>query len=121
MNDPKPIVVLSIYEPANAELMNSVLRNYKVINALNADEAIPHIEKEKPFVVISDVTNGGYKLYDYVTKHSPTTKIIFVDGGLLEREKVQGTVILDKPLDIFGLAGIVEQNLPEHLKRPDVA
>lgn len=107
----KPIILCNLYDLMVQRLTEQMLsaRNYELIFTRDSTEAIPQVPDAH--LVISDVSNGGYKLYEHVIQTKPDIPIIFVDGGLMERERTPTALILDKPFKTKDLVALVEQHL----------
>jgi DNA-binding response OmpR family regulator len=78
---------------------------YTIRAEQNAGDAIFHIN-EADFV-ISDVTGGGYDVYKAARERNKP--IIFIDGGLLERDKVPESIVISKPFNMSELETAVRK------------
>jgi len=104
----KPTILCNLYEPLMHRLTGEMLKegNYELIFTRDATEAIPKVSNAQ--LILSDVSNGGYKLYDYAAQNHPKLPIVFIDGGLMQRERTPAALILEKPYKKIDLITIVE-------------
>lgn len=104
----KPTILCNLYAPQNQRLTEEILkaRNYELIFTRDATEAIPKVPNAQ--LIISDVSNGGYELYGHVAKNYPKLPIVFIDGGLMQRERTPNAFILEKPYSPKDLVAIVD-------------
>jgi CheY-like chemotaxis protein len=112
----KPTILCSLYNEQVQKLTAEILkgRGYEIIITPDSERAIPQVPNAQ--LIISDVSNGGYKLYDHVNQHFPQTKIIYIDGGLMERERTPNAAFIEKPFSYKDLVALVEWYFPQHLK-----
>jgi len=104
----KPTILCNLYDKQNWRFTEEVLRmrNYDMIFTRDASDAIPQVPNAN--LILSDVSNGGYRLYEHVIQTKPDMPIVFIDGGLMERERTPAAVFLDKPFkpkDLVTLVG----------------
>jgi len=91
----KQCVVGFVYDVAVAVLMNSIVTKmgYTLLVKSTSTEAIQHINEAD--IVISDVSYGGYDVYN--AARACQKPVIMIDGGLLKLDKTPDAIILSKP------------------------
>lgn len=116
MSEVKPTVLVSAYDGPVVRLLDMVLkgRGYDTILTEHADQATPRIPEAQ--LVISDVSNGVYQLYNEVRKYDPKMPFIVMNGGFFEKEKAPGAIVIEKPFSPKDLAELVNTHFPQHLK-----
>ncbi len=75
--------------------------NYEMIAA----DAIAHIKEAD--MVISDVSKGGYDVYNAARAHNKP--IIMIDGGFLEANRTPEAVVIPKPFTLSQLEQAVRK------------
>lgn len=106
---------------SNVVLLEAILkiRGYNTITALNAKDAIPLIEKEKPNLILLDLympETSGFDLLsilksDAVTKNIPVIIVSAVtdEVNILKTKALGATDYIKKPIDIQLLIEKVEE------------
>jgi hypothetical protein len=79
------------------EVVNSKFVGYTILSKATAQEAIKHIPHAD--IVISDVSYGGYDVYNAAREHNK--QIIILDGGLLDEILVPEAVVVQKPFNLY--------------------
>jgi len=91
----KPHIVGFVYEVPIAVLMNSIVTKmgYTFLVKSTSAEAIQHVNEAD--MVISDVSYGGYDVYN--AARASKKPVIMIDGGLLELDRTPDAIIIPKP------------------------
>jgi hypothetical protein len=104
----KPRVVGYLYDAVNSRLVRAVVQvhlGYTMLLKAKADETIEHIPSSD--IVISDVTGGGYDVYNAARVHNKP--IIMLDGGLLDDARTPDAIIVLKPFKLSELEKAVRK------------
>jgi len=97
-NEPnKPRIVGFVYDVAVAVLMNSIVTKmgYTLRVDSTSAEAIQHVNEAD--IVISDVSYGGYAVYN--AARASQKPVIMIDGGFLELDRTPDAIIIPKPFE----------------------
>jgi len=111
MSEKTYTILCSIYEPTVQALITRVLEpyGYRFIHVHHGKDAEKHVQEAD--LVLSDVSNGGYDLLDYVREHKNELPLIFLSGGTPEPERLNGARVLTKPFDLANLEMLVVASL----------
>ena len=90
--------------------------NVRVTTAESVDEAISAIEKEKPFLVLSDLkmpVKSGKELLDFIKENHPDIHFLFMSGHTEKGhiDVAEAEYFFEKP---FSLQTVVDQVLKIH-------
>lgn len=90
--------------------------NVRVTTAENVDDAIAAIEKEKPFLVLSDLKmpgKSGKELLDYIKENHPDVHFLFMSGHTEKGDVdvAEAEHFFEKP---FSLQTVVDEVLKIH-------
>lgn len=110
-------VLCNAYEPSVRNLLGMQIERmgYRPILVSSTAEAIPNVSDAD--LVITDITRGCEKVYDYVRANKPDIKVIFMDGGGRYADGAPaGAAVISKPFTFGQLETIVNGNVSQHLK-----
>ena len=104
----KPHAVGYLYDLFVSRFIDSIVTKrlgYTILAKTKAEEAILHIPEAD--LVISDVTDGGYDVYNAARAYGKP--IIMINGGFLDFERTPEAVVILKPFKISELEAAVRK------------
>jgi signal transduction histidine kinase len=111
------------------ELCAQVLRDYRVLQAGNCDEAVRIYEREQVDLILSDIImpgSSGIELLKQVKAHDPNATVIIMTGFadrdiILSALKEDADDFINKPLNLIQLKTAVEKALERKALKAELA
>lgn len=110
------------------EFLNNFLqrKGVKVFTAINADDALAIFHKEKPSLILLDVSmpgNDGFTVLKTVKELSPQTKVVMITAkddraSTMKAKKLDADNYLIKPIELEKLDAIVFGYIPSEVDHP---